>query len=461
MSLTDRLQHAWDAFMNRDPTYYRRDLGMSSALRPDRPRLTRGNERSIITAVFNRIALDCSSIDFCHARLDENKRFIGEIASGLNNCLTLEANLDQTARAFILDVVLSMLDEGEVAIVPVDTSVNPVINGSYDILTLRTGKIRQWYPEHVKVELYNQKSGRREEVILPKKVVGIIENPLYAVINEPNSTAQRLAHKLALLDITDDQTASGKLNLILQLPYTIKTDARRKQADARRNEIEAQLVGSKYGIAYADGTERITQLNRPLDNQLLTQVESLTDTLYSQLGITKEIMDGTANEMTMLNYFDRTIEPIANAIADELKRKFLTKTARTQGQSIVFFRDPFKLVPVIDIANIADTFTRNEIMSSNEVRQIIGMKPADDPGANELRNKNISQPMEEEIPAEDEFEEPVEGEEALAEPTEDNSEEENPFEGMTKEEMLEEYKRQIAQLDDFDSQLDDLEKQLG
>lgn len=393
-SFASRLKHAWNVFRSRDPTAEFRDIGSSYYYRPDRPRFTRGNERSITTSVLNRIALDVSAIDIRHVRLDKNGRFLEEINSGLNNCLALSANMDQTGRAFKQDIVMSMLDEGCVAIVPTDTTTDPKVTDSYDIETMRVGKIIQWRPRHVQVRLYNEQTGNKEEIWLPKKMVAIVENPLYAVMNEPNSTMQRLVHKLGLLDITDEQTASGKLDLIIQLPYVIKTDARRQQAENRRKDIEMQLAGSKYGIAYTDGTEKITQLNRSLDNNLMKQVEYLTNQLYSQLGITQTILDGTADEKTMLNYYSRTIEPIVSAIADEMKRKFLTKTARTQNQSIEFFRDPFKLVPVNDIAEIADKFTRNEIMTSNEIRQIVGMKPSDDPKADELRNSNIAETKE-------------------------------------------------------------------
>lgn len=393
MGLTNRLQHAWNAFMNKDPTQYvYRDYGIWYGNRPDRRRLTRGNDRSIITSVFNRIALDVAAVDMKHCKLDENDRYSEDIDSGLNNCLTLEANIDQTGRAFIQDCVLSMFDEGCVAIVPVDTTKDPSLTDSYDILTMRTGSIIEWNPSHVKVRVYNERTGKREDITVPKNTVGIIENPLYAIINEPNSTAQRLMRKLSLLDVTDEQTASGKLDLIIQLPYIVKTDARRIQANKRREEIEKQLTGSKYGIAYTDGTEKITQLNRPVENNLMSQVEYLTNQLFAQLGITQSILDGTADEKTMLNYYNRSIEPIVSAIVDELKRKFLSKTARSRGQSIEAFRDPFRLVPVNDIAEIADKFTRNEILTSNEIRQIIGMKPSADPKADELINSNISQP---------------------------------------------------------------------
>lgn len=395
-TIGSRLKHAWNAFVNnRDPTVTYRDIGAGYAYRPDRPRLTRGNERSIVTSVYNRIALDTAAITLQHCKLDENGRLVSTMDSKLNECLTLEANLDQTGRAFIQDAVMSMLDEGCVAIVPVETTLDPEVTTSYDILSMRTAKILEWYPMHVRVRLYNDRTGRKEEITLPKKSVAIIENPLFAVINEPNSTMQRLIRKLSLLDVTDEQTASGKLDLIIQLPYIIKSEARRQQAEQRRKDIEMQLAGSKYGIAYTDGTEKITQLNRSLENNLMKQVEYLTNLLFSQLGITQTILDGTADEKTMLNYYTRTIEPIIAAIADEMKRKFLSKTARSQHQSIMFFRDPFKLVPVNDIAEIADKFTRNEIMTSNELRQIVGMKPSNDPKADQLINSNLNHPDEE------------------------------------------------------------------
>lgn len=395
MGFIDRLQHGWNAFMNKDPTYGLRDYGSSYSYRPDRPRFTRGNERSIVTSVYNRIALDVSAINIIHCRLDENDRFVSKIDSGLNNCLTLEANIDQTGRAFIQDAVMSMLDEGCIAIVPVDTTLNPKLTESYDINSMRVGKILEWKPKSVLVRVYNDRTGEKEDVWVPKSMTAIIENPLYAVVNEPNSTMQRLIRKLSLLDVTDEQTASGKLDLIIQLPYVIKTDARRQQAEARRKDIENQLAGSKYGIAYTDGTEKITQLNRSLENNLMKQIEYLTNLVFSQLGITQSILDGTADEQTMLNYYNRSIEPIVSAIVDEMKRKFLTKTARTKHHTIAAFRDPFKLVPVNNIAEIADKFTRNEILTSNEIRQIIGMKPSDDPKADQLRNSNISQSKEE------------------------------------------------------------------
>lgn len=397
MAFTDRLKHAWNAFVsNKDPTVI---SGGSYGRRPDRPRFSRGNERTIVTSVYNRIALDVASVNIEHVRLDEQDRFLEMIDSGLNNCLTLEANIDQTSRAFIQDVVMSMMDEGCVAIVPTETSASPINSNAYDVLEMRTAKILEWFPQHVKVRCYNDQTGRHQELILPKKTVGIVENPLYAVINEPNSTMQRLIRKLALLDMVDESNSSGKLDLIIQLPYVVKTPTRKAQAEERRKQIEDQLAGSKYGIAYTDGTEKITQLNRAVENQLLAQVEYYTNMLYSQLGITIGILDGTANESTMLNYNNRTIEPILSAITMEMKRKFLSKTARSQKQSIMFFRDPFKLVPLNNMAEIADKFTRNEIMTSNEIRQVIGMRPADDPKADELRNSNINHPDEqEEVP---------------------------------------------------------------
>lgn len=408
-SIGSRLKHAWNAFFNKDPTPVKWDHGASYSYRPDRPRLTRGNERSIVTAIYNRIALDVSALIMKHCRLDENGRYSEDVDSKFNRCLTVEANLDQTARAFKQDIVMSMLDEGCVAVVPVDTNQDP-LKGSYDISTMRTGKILEWRPSTIKVRAYNEKTGEKEDIVVPKCTTAIIENPLYAVINEPNSTMQRLIRKLNLLDAVDEQSSAGKLDLIIQLPYIIKTDARRQQAEARRKDIEMQLSGSKYGIAYTDGTERITQLNRSIDNNLMKQIEYLTSMLYSQLGITQSILDGTADEKTMLNYNNRTVEPIASAIVDEMKRKFLTKTAISQSQTVMYFMDPFKLVPVSNLADIADKFTRNEILSSNEVRQIIGMKPSDDPKADELLNKNISQPVDETMV-------PPEGEEAGYEET--------------------------------------------
>ena len=390
-SFTTRIQHAWNAFMNKDPTPPNWVVD-SSYYRPDRPRFTRGNERSIVTAVLNRIAMDCAAITIQHVKLDDLDRYKETVKDDLNECLTLDANTDQTGRAFMQDVVMSMLDEGCVAVVPVETTTNPFKTGSYDINTLRVGKVVQWYPTAVKIQLYNEITGRKDEVTLPKSMVAIVENPLYAVMNEPNSTMNRLMRKLAILDVVDEATGSNKLNLIIQLPYSIRSEGRRNQAEARRKDVEHQLTASKYGIAYIDSTEHITQLNRSLENNLLSQIESLTKLLYSQLGMSEEVMNGTANEEQMNLYYARTIEPIMAAISDEMKRKFLTKTARTQGHSIMFFRDPFKLIPSSELAEIADKFTRNEIMSSNEFRAIIGMKPSDDPNADALRNSNLYQP---------------------------------------------------------------------
>ena len=399
MAFSDRLQHAWNAFLNKDQTPRYNYGEHISSYNPYRTRLTRGNEKSIVTSVYNRIALDVAAIDMYHAKLDDDGRFTEVIESSLNECLTISANIDQTAKAFMQDVVMSMMDEGCVAIVPVDTTINPNVSGSYDINSLRVGQILEWRPQHVKVRLYNDKIGQKEDLLLPKSMVAIIENPLYAVINEPNSTMQRLIRKLNLLDVIDEQSGSGKLDLIIQLPYVIKSEARRQQAENRRKDIEMQLSGSKYGIAYTDGTEKITQLNRPVENNLMKQIEYLTSMLYSQLGITQTILDGTADDKTMLNYYNRTIEPIVSAIVDEMKRKFLTKTARTRNQDIVYFRDPFKLVPVNDLAEIADKLTRNEIATSNEIRQIMGWKPSKDPDADELRNKNLNKSAEEMNPA--------------------------------------------------------------
>ena len=408
MGLPDRLRHAWNAFTNKDPTpdVYR-NTGISYGRRPDRPRFSRGNERSIITAVFNRIALDVAAINVMHCRLDENGRYSETIDSGLNNCLTLEANIDQTGREFRQDIVMSMFDEGVVAIVPVDTTLDPVLTKGFDVNTMRTGKILEWKPRHVKVRVYNDRTGEHEDIWLPKETVAIVENPLYAVVNEPNSVLQRLIRKLNILDAIDEQSGSGKLDLIIQLPYAVKGETQRQRADKRRDDIENQLNGSKFGIAYVDATERITQLNRPIENNLMKQIEYLTSMLYSQLGITQAVMDGTADEQTMTNYHSRSIEPIISAIVDNMKRKFLSKTARTQKQSIEFFKDPFRLVTVSNVANMADALTRNEIMSSNEFRQIIGLKPSSDPKADQLVNSNMPQPAEE-MPMEEPMEEPME-----------------------------------------------------
>lgn len=392
MGIVDRFRHGWNAFVNnRDPTVYR-EIGISSSYRPDRPRLTRGNERSIVTAITNRIALDVVDVSIQHCKLDKDGRFEDVYPSALNNCLNLEANIDQSGFAFRHDAVLSLLDEGVIALVPIDTDDDLNETQSIQIFTMRVGKITQWYPRHVKVKAYNDQTGQHEEVIFPKESVAIIENPLYPVMNEQSSTMQRLVRKLNLLDVIDEQSGSGKLDLIIQLPYIIKTDARRNQAEQRRKDIEMQLSSSKYGIAYTDGTERITQLNRPVENNLMKQIEYLTSMLYSQLGITQSILDGTADEQTMLNYYSRTIEPIVNAIVSEIKRKFLTKTARSQGQSIMYFRDPFKLVPVAQLAEVTDKFTRNEVATSNEMRQVMGWKPSKDPKADQLINSNLNQP---------------------------------------------------------------------
>ena len=438
-TIGSKFKRAWNIFMNRDPTSYQAAsyFGSSYGYRPDRIRMTRGHERSIVTAICNRIALDVSAISLVHARVDENGHFLEYIDDTLHQCLTVEANLDQTGRALRQDIVMSMLDEGCVAVVPVEADFDPDENSSYKIYSLRTGKILEWMPQHVRVRLYDERTGRFEEVVVAKKYTAIIENPLFAVMNEPNSTMQRLIRKLNILDAIDEQSGSGKLDLIIQLPYVIKSQARKEQAEQRRRDIEQQLSGSKYGIAYTDGTEHITQLNRGVENNLMGQIEYLTKMLYSQLGITESVMDGTANEETMLNYHNRTVEPILSAIADEMTRTFLTKTARTQKQAIAFFRDPFKLAPVSQIAEIADKFTRNEIMTKNEFRSIIGMRPSDDPRADELRNSNINQ--------------------ANAEPAllEDVEETQNG-EFMTQEE----YEAALADLDDLDAQLDDLEKEL-
>ena len=403
-TLGTRFKSAWNAFRKQDDyedIYTYQDLGYSSSVNPTMPRLSRGSERTIVTAIYNRIAMDVSAFDISHVRVDDNNRFVETINSGLHNCLTVEANKDQTGRAFIHDVVLSMFDEGVVALVPVDTTVTPRISGAYDILSIRTGKILDWYPNAVRVEVYNDNTGRKEPLILPKSLVGIVENPLYAIMNEPNSTLRRLIRKLALLDAIDEQSGSGKLDLIIQLPYLIKTEARQKQAEERRKAIEQQLSGSKYGIAYTDGTEHITQLNRPSENNLLAQVTYLTNMLYSQLGISEEVFTGKADGAVMLNYYNRTVEPIVTSIIEEMRRKFLTKTARTQGQTIMGFKDVLKLVPATEMAELADSFTRNEILTSNEIRAVLGIKPSSAPQADELRNKNM----------------PVQAQPAIQEPT--------------------------------------------
>lgn len=393
LSIPSRLKHAWNAFqMNRNPTYTNNYYGSSSSTRPDRMRFSRGNERSIVTSIYNRIALDVSQLSFEHVQLDKDGRYSETKTTGLNTCLTLEANLDQTSRAFFQDAALSMFDEGSIALVPIDTNLDPNITGGYDIESIRVGQILTWYPKHIKVRLYNEQTGIKEDRIIPKSIAAIIENPFYTVMNQSNSTMQRLIRKLSLLDAIDEQSASGKLDLIIQLPYTVKSNLRKQQAEERRKAVEDQLYDSKYGIAYIDSTERVIQLNRPVENNLMSQIEYLQNLLYSQLGITQSILDGSADDKTMLNYYNRIVEPIAAAFVDEMRRKFLTKTARTQGQSIMFFRDPFKLVPVSELAEISDKLTRNEIASSNEMRQTIGWKPSKDPKADELRNKNLNQP---------------------------------------------------------------------
>lgn len=417
MGFVDVIRHSlWNVFRNREPTTDYQHTGPGSSYRPDRPRLTRGNEKTTVNSIFNRIALDVAAININHCRVDDNGRFIENIKSPLNTCLNLEANLDQTGRAFMQDVVMSMLDEGSVAIVPIETDGDPVLTGSYNIYSMRTGKIVQWYPQHVLVRLYNERTGMHEELKLHKRTVAIIENPLFSVINEPNSTMKRLMRKLALLDYVDEQSSSGKLDMIIQLPYVIKSEARKKQAEQKRADIASQLKDSEYGIAYIDATEKITQLNRPLENNLLKQIEYLTSLLYSQLGITQGILDGTADEKTQLNYMNSTIEPIISAIVDEMKRKFLTKTARTQNQTIKYFKDHFKLVPVANIADIADKFTRNEILTSNEMRQIIGFKPSDDPKADELRNSNLNHPDEGKTPQQTEPQTKQESQQPVNEP---------------------------------------------
>ena len=415
-TLMNRLKASWNAFRNRDPTMFYNEPGMSYSYRPDRPRFSRGNERTIATSVFNKIAMDVAAVDIRHCKVDENGRYIEDVNSDLNQCLTLEANIDQTHRAFRQETVMSMFDEGVVAIVPIETKGDPTFSTSFDIRSMRTGKIIEWFPRSVKIEVYNDQTGRKEQIIMPKQSVAIVENPLYSVINESNSTLKRLVRKLALLDAIDEQSASGKLDLIIQLPYAVKGEIKQQQANKRRDDIIDQLRGP-YGIAYIDGTEKITQLNRPIENNLTSQIEYLTNTFYSQIGITSAIMDGTADEKTMLNYNNRTVEPIVAAIVDAMKRSFLSKTARTQGQTIMAFRDPFKLVPINNIAEIADKFTRNEILTSNEIRQIIGFKPSNDPKADQLVNSNIAQASEDATPAVDsKTGEPINGETSISEP---------------------------------------------
>lgn len=399
MGLLDRIKHAVNAFIGLDPPeqdYYRPttylNYGPSFSYRPDKVTLKRSNEKSIVAAIYNRIAIDCSSTVIRHAIIDDNNRYLENVDDGLDTCLSLEANKDQTAKAFMRDVIISLFDEGTIAIVPIDTTEDPNVTESYDILSMRVGKIIQWFPDHVRVEVYNDRTGVKRELTCEKSEVAIIENPLYAIMNEPNSVLQRLIRKENLLDIIDEQSGSGKLDLIIQLPYVIKTDARRKQAEERRKDIENQLKESKYGIAYTDGTEHVTQLNRPVENNLMKQVEFYTSMLYSQLGITDTILNGTADEKTMLNYMNRSVRPILDAIVDELKRKFLSKKARSQGHTIMYFSDPFRLVPLANMADIADAFTRNAILSPNEIRQIVGFKPSKDPMADELTNRNLNQP---------------------------------------------------------------------
>lgn len=433
-SLAERFKNSWNAFFNKDPSKYDYNVGTASSVRPDRSRFFPSNERTIVMAIYNRIAMDVAAIDIKHVRLDKNQRFIAEIDSGLNSILNLEANADQTGRSFIQDAVISLFDEGSVALVPTDTSENPNYSVSYDIYAMRTAKILEWYPEHVRVRVYNERIGRQEDILVRKSSTAIIQNPFYDIMNAPNSTIRRLTRKLNTLDAIDEQANSGKLDLIIQLPYVVKTEARRQQAEKRRKDIELQLTGSKYGIAYTDATERITQLNRSIENNLMEQVKYLTDLAFSQLGITQEILNGTANEETMTNYYNRVVEPVLSSITDELKRKYLTKTARTQGQSIEFFRDPFKLVAVTKLADIADRFTRNEILTSNEIRQIVGMKPSDDPNADQLRNKNMPTQMQPE-PSESSEQSAVEDESGYIQ----NS---------------------LNELDEFDKQLDDLEEQV-
>ena len=459
-SIGERFQHAWNAFFNKDPTRYPAfiDYGFSSSYRPDRLRLTRGSERTIVSTIYNQIAIDVASVDIAHVRVDVNGRFVETINSGLNNALTVEANIDQTGRALVQDIVMSMFDEGCVAVVPTDTTLNPERTGSYDILSLRTGKIVEWFPKHVRVQVYNENTGQREEVVLMKQMVAIIENPLYAVMNEPNSTLQRLVRTINKLDAVNEQNASGKLDLIIQLPYIIKSQARQDQAEQRRKSIEAQLVNSKYGIAYTDGTERITQLNRPLENNLWAQVKDLTSMLYNQLGLTETIFDGTADEKTMINYYSRTIEPILRAITEEMTRTYLTKTARTQGQSIKYFRKPFQLVPLSELAEIADKFTRNEIATSNEIRAEIGWKPADDPAADELRNKNLYDESAQASPGEEMVEDvPTEESEApVEEEPEEIDEEAIANEAVTRSSTAD-YESLNSDLDDIDNQIAKLE----
>lgn len=411
MAMTDRLRRAWDAFRNRDPTHVNiYALGESSYRNPSRSQLTYGKEQSIIASIYNKISIDCASISIQHVRLDQNKRYESDINDSLNECLQVSPNLDQTARSFFQDFYLSLFDQGYMAIAPVDADLDPIKTGSYQIFELRKGRIVEWYPKHVRLECYNQNTGRIEELIMPKDIVAIVENPFYTVMNGQNSTLQRLIQKLNFLDFIDKQSSSGKMDLIIQLPYSVKSEAKKMQAEERRKDIEMQLVGSKYGIAYVDATERITQLNRPVENNLLAQVEYLTKELYTQLGLTTGIFDGTASEEEQLRYNNATIEPIVSAVVDEMHRKFLTKTARTRGQAIRFFRDPFKLAPISQVAELGDKLTRNEILTSNEFRTIIGFKPADDPKADQLRNSNIAESKQENVEVDETIKEETDGE---------------------------------------------------
>lgn len=457
-SLGDRLKHAWNAFTNQDNFYGYQSVGVGSSFRPDRPRMTRGSEQSILNGIITRISIDVAAVSIQHVKLDQNGRYSETIQDALNYAMTVEANIDQTARAFFQDAVMTMLDSGHVAIVPVDTNINPSRSNSYEIQTMRTGRVTTWYPEHVRVDLYNDKTGRHQDVIMPKKAVSIVYNPLYAVMNEPNSTLQRLKRKLVILDAIDEQSGSGKLDMIIQLPYAIKSEGRRQQAEMRRKDIEKQLEGSKFGIAYIDSTEHVTQLNRSLENNLMKQIEYLTSVLYGQLGLTESVFNGTADEQTMLNYNNRTVEPILSAFADEMKRKFLTKTARTQGHSIVFLRDPFRLVPVSNLAELADKFTRNEILSPNEFRTIIGYKPIDDPAANELRNRNINQAAGTKAASIGPSQSLDEGGQVENEPAAEAELDEMLDNGELTEE---EYQELLAQFDEIDAQLDELERQNG
>lgn len=463
MKLKDKLTHAWNVFKGRDPTTYHPpdiSVGYSSSYRPDRVRMSYGNERSIVTSIYNRIAVDVSAVSFKHVKLDDRGNYVSEIDSGINNCLSVEANLDQTHRELIRDIVISMFDEGCVALVPTDTESTPKDSGAYDILTMRTGKITEWFPEYVRVNVYNEKTGKKEDLILPKRQVSIIENPFYSVMNEPNSTLQRLIRTLNRIDRTDEANSSGKLDLIIQLPYVVKTPLKREQAETRRKEIEAQLTGSKYGIAYTDGTERITQLNRAVENNLWQQAQDLTSMLYNQLGITQSILDCTADEKTMNNYLNNTIEPILSAIADEMNRKFLTKTARSQNQAIKFFMDPFKLIPVNQLADIADKFTRNEILTSNEMRALVGKKPVNTERANELVNKNINQ-SNMELAGKN----PQNGMGLLntGAPSGDeaNTEQQGGITDSQIDDISRGFDEEINKLDAVDAQLDELEKELS